>query len=52
VFLTDVVKVDRDVAYVAVVNVCCKCVYLDVAYILHIWCKCFIWMLRIFSNGF
>jgi hypothetical protein len=27
--------------------VCCKCVYLDVAYISHICCKCFIWMLRI-----
>jgi hypothetical protein len=26
-------------------NVRCKCVYLDVAYVSHICCKCFIWML-------
>jgi hypothetical protein len=24
--------------------VCCKCVYLDIAYVSHICCKCFIWM--------
>jgi hypothetical protein len=27
-------------------------VYLDVAYVLHICCNCFIWMLRMFYNGF
>jgi hypothetical protein len=26
-------------------DVCCKCVYLNVAYVSHICCKCFIWML-------
>ena len=55
----DVAKVDRDVAYVAMVvhlcckrlfpmfhlfllDVCCECVYLDVVYVSHICCKCFI----------
>ena len=33
-------------------DVCCKCVYLDVAYVSHICCKCFIWMLRMFCNDF
>jgi len=33
-------------------DVCCKCVYLDVAYVSYICCKCFIWMLRMFYNGF
>jgi hypothetical protein len=59
VFHMDVEKVDRNVAYVAiVVHICCKLlfpmfhlffshafckyVYLDVVYILHICCKCFI----------
>ena len=63
VFQMDVVKVDRDVAYVAMVvhvyckgllpmfhlcfsDACCKCVYLDVAYVLHIRCMCFIWVLH------
>ena len=57
-FHADVAKVDQDVAYVAMVvhvcyklmfpmlylflDICCKCVYLDVAYVLHIYCKCFI----------
>jgi hypothetical protein len=59
-FHMDVVKVDRDAAYAAMVvhicckllfppcficffaNACCKCVYLYVAYVLHICCKCFI----------
>jgi hypothetical protein len=56
VFQMDVVKVDQDVAYVAmVVQVCCKgllpmfssvflehmlCVYLDVAYVSRIGSKC------------
>ena len=26
-------------------DVCCKCVYLDVAYVSHIHCMCFIWIL-------
>jgi hypothetical protein len=55
----DVAKVDRGVAYVAMVvhlcctcvvpnvspvfsDVCCKCVYLDVAYVSHICFRCFI----------
>jgi hypothetical protein len=33
-------------------DICCKCVYLDIAYISHICCKCFIWMLHMFCNGF
>jgi hypothetical protein len=33
-------------------NVCCKCVYLDVAYVSHICCKYFILMLRMFYNDF
>jgi hypothetical protein len=57
-----------DVAYVAMaIHVCCKCIcykcfscfkhmlqvfYLDVAYVSHICCKCFIWMLYIFCNGY
>jgi hypothetical protein len=33
-------------------DVCCKCVYLDVAYVSHIYFRCFIWMLRTCCNGF
>ena len=33
-------------------NVGCKCVCLDVIYISHICCKCFIWMLHMFCNDF
>jgi hypothetical protein len=34
VFHMDVAKVNRDVAYVAmIIRVCCKCAYLDVAYV-------------------
>jgi hypothetical protein len=57
VFQMDVAKVNRDVAYVAMVvhvcckglslmfhlcflDTCCKCVYLDVAYVSHIRCNC------------
>jgi hypothetical protein len=29
-------------------DVRCKCVYLDVAYVSHIYCKCFIYMLHMF----
>jgi hypothetical protein len=29
-----------------------KCVYLNVAYVSHIYCMCFIWMLRMFAKGF
>jgi hypothetical protein len=29
-------------------DVCCKCVYSDVAYVSHICCKCSIWMLQMF----
>jgi hypothetical protein len=57
VFHMDAVKVDRDVTYVArsvpnvlsaFSDVCCKYVYLDVAYVSHICYKCFICMLRMF----
>jgi hypothetical protein len=33
-------------------DVCCTCVYLDVAYVSHICCKCLIWMLCMFYNVF
>jgi hypothetical protein len=33
-------------------DVCCKCVYLDVANVSYICCKCFIWILHMFCNGF
>jgi hypothetical protein len=34
-------------------DVCRKCVYLDVAYVSHIYvAKCFIWMLRMFTMVF
>jgi hypothetical protein len=69
VFQMDIAKLDRGVAYVAMVvhvcckglfpvfhlcfwTYCCKYVYLDVAYVSHICCKCFIWILRIFSMVF
>jgi hypothetical protein len=42
----------RTVSSVFFPNVRCKCVYLDVAYVLHICCKCFIYMLHMFYNGF
>jgi uncharacterized membrane protein len=58
VFYMDVAKVDRDIAHVAMLymmlqafvpnvsaifsDVCCECVSLDVAYVLHICCKYFI----------
>ena len=31
---------------------CCKCVYLNVVYVLHICCKYFVWMWLMFYNGF
>jgi hypothetical protein len=69
VFQMDIAKVDRDVAYVAmVVHICCKCsvtnvlsvfsghmlkyVYLDVVYVSHIYCMCFIWLLRMVAMVF
>ena len=67
VFHADIAKVDQDVAFVATIvyicckllfassvfpDVCCKHVYLDVAYISHICYKCFIWMLRMFTMVF
>jgi hypothetical protein len=47
-------------------DICCKCFYLDVAYVshiccksfiwmlhmLHVYCMCFIWMLHMFFNGY
>jgi hypothetical protein len=38
--------------FICFLDVCCKCVYLDAAYVSHVCCKCFMWMLRIFYNGF
>jgi hypothetical protein len=53
VFHADVAKVDRNVAYVAmIVHVCWKCVYLDVVYIPYICCRCFILMLHMFAIVF
>jgi hypothetical protein len=66
VFHMGVAKVDLDVAIVVHVCckllflmfylffrcVCCKCVYLDVAYVSQNIYKCFIWMQRMFCNGF
>jgi hypothetical protein len=65
VFYAGVAKVDWDVAMVIHIcckllflmfhlffpDICCKCVYLNVAYVSHICCKCFIWMLCMFYNG-
>jgi hypothetical protein len=62
----DNAKVDRDVAMVVHVcykgllpmfhlcfpNACCKYVYIDVAYVSHIRCMCFIWMLRMVAMVF
>jgi hypothetical protein len=33
-------------------DVCCKCVYLDVAYVSHICCKYYIWTLHMFLQRF
>jgi hypothetical protein len=33
-------------------DVCCKCVYLDIAYVSHICSKYFIWMLHTCCNDF
>jgi hypothetical protein len=66
-FHADIIKVDRHVAYVAiVVHVCCKllfpmfhlffsdacCKCLSRCYICFTHCMCFIWILHIFCNGF
>jgi hypothetical protein len=64
VFHVDIAKVDRDIAYVVIaIHVCCKRVF----QIFHLFfrrmlqmclfrccicCKCFIWMLHMFCNGF
>jgi hypothetical protein len=63
VFHMDVAKENQNVACIAMVvhisckllfpmfiyfsDICCKCVYLDVAYVLHIYCKC-----GVFYNDF
>ena len=67
-FHADVAKVDRDVSCYngctrmlqdsvpnissVFIDVCRKCVYLDVAYVSYICCKCFIGILRMFSSVF
>jgi hypothetical protein len=33
-------------------EICCKYIYLDVAYVLHICYKCFVWMLHMFAIVF
>jgi hypothetical protein len=33
-------------------DISCKCVYLDVACVLHICCTCFIWMLHMLAMAF
>jgi hypothetical protein len=33
-------------------DICCKCVYLDIAYLLYICCNCFICMLCMYCNNF
>jgi hypothetical protein len=33
-------------------DVRCKCVYLDVAYVSHVYCKCLIWKLHMFTIVF
>ena len=38
--------------YLFFLNVRCTCIYFDVAYIWHICCKCFIWMLPMFYMVF
>jgi hypothetical protein len=38
--------------FICFLDVCCRCVYLYVAYVLYICCECFIRMLHMFSNGF
>jgi hypothetical protein len=38
--------------FICFLDVCCKCVHLDVAYILHIRCKCFICILCMFVMFF
>jgi hypothetical protein len=38
--------------FICFLDICCKCVYLDVAYVSCICCKCFIWMLCIFAIVF
>jgi hypothetical protein len=68
VFQIDVTKVNQDVAYIAIAiqyvasvcskcficfsDICCKCVYLDVAYVSHICYKYFVWTLHMFAVDF
>jgi hypothetical protein len=48
VLYIDVVRVDRDVTHVVMtINVCFKCMFLNVSSVLDECCKCFIWMLHI-----
>ena len=66
-FRMDVAKVDRNGAYAAMaIHACCKSLfqkfrlflghilqvfYLDVAYVSHICCKCFIWILHTLATA-
>jgi hypothetical protein len=42
----------RDMFHLCFPAACCKCVYLDVVYVSHIRCMCFIWMLRMVTMVF
>jgi hypothetical protein len=51
VFYTDIAKVDRDVAHVAmIVHVCCKLLFLIFHLFFMYITSVFIWMLRMFSH--
>jgi hypothetical protein len=51
VFYMDVIKVDRDVAYVAMaIHVCFKCMFQMFYLFSDICCKCFIWILYMFHT--
>jgi hypothetical protein len=50
-FHMDVAKVDRDVAYVAmVVHICCKLLFPIFYLFLDACCKCVFWMLHMFNT--
>jgi hypothetical protein len=50
-FHKDVAKVDRNVAYVAmVVHVYCKILFAMFHLFFYVCCKCFIWMLHMFHT--
>jgi hypothetical protein len=38
--------------YLCLLDACCNCVYPNVAYVSHIRCMCFIWLLRMVAMVF